>query len=380
MACFGRTAQPRVGQGTARTLPHALSGTVLTMLMLLAAASVRAQPAPTPPRAQRDPRQAPAEIAAAAETSKGTRATSAPAAPEGHALEHIVTVVKGATCLDRARLIDRVARWLQRTTVEAPLRVVVRGDSELPTRVFFSVVREPGDSAERRLDNAPSDCDQLHSAVALSIALAIEATLGHSLTASGEIPDTPIPTPGWQRPQPARRVHLELAVLGGASVGVLTAPAVAGAPRLSVSPWSWLEIAFVGLGTHVTGERVTQVIGSFKETVLAGGLDACFGGETVQAVGFFMCVGGRAGTFRSEGDGFNSKDHTRSSAYWALSGSGQGRFWISSGIGIATSVEALYSLVPRDLSVLGTDGSPDFVRHVSSLGLNVTVGPVFRFF
>jgi hypothetical protein len=381
MACFGRTAQRRVGQGTARTRRRCLSYGVL---MLLAAAAFQgtravAQTVPTVPSPAVAKSATAAESQPQAETSPAGAARAKPA-PEGHALQNIVTVVPGATCLDRERLIDRVARWLQRTTIEAPLRVVVRGDAELPTRVFFSVVREPGDSAERRLDNAPSDCDQMHSAVALSIALAIEATLQHPLTAAGEIPPAPAKAPGWQRPPPQRHPHLELALLGGASVGVLTAPAIAGSSRLSISPLSWLEIAIAGLVTHVAGETIAQIPGSFAETVVAGGLDACFGGETVQQVGFFMCVGARAGSFRSAGDGFNTRNRTLTSAWWALAGSGQGRFWVSGAFGIATSVEALYSLVPRDLSVLGTEGAPDHLRHVPRLGIAVTLGPVFRFF
>jgi hypothetical protein len=279
-------------------------------------------------------------------------------------------------------LIERIARWLQRTSIEARLRVVVRGDSELPTRVFFSVVREPGDSAERRLDNAPSDCDQLHSAVALSIALAIEATLQRPLAAANQIPTEPVKAPGWQRAPPSRQPHLEFTVLGGASIGVLTSPALGGSSRLSISPLPWLEIAIAGLATHISGETVSMVSpGTFDETVIAGGVDACFGGETVQGLGFFMCVGGRGGTFRSAGDGFNSQSLTRTSGWWALAGSGQAKFWLSGGVGIATSVEALYSLVPRDLSVLGSDGaSKDYIKHLSRLGLSVTIGPVFRFF
>jgi hypothetical protein len=381
MACFGRTAQPRVGQGTAHTQRRVLRH---GLLMLLVAAAVQA-PRAAAQDAPKAPSPAAAEIATPAESTRApeTREVAglaAQPAPQGHSLQNIVTLAPGATCLDRDRLIDRVARWLQRTTIEAPLRVVVRGDSELPTRVFFSVVREPGDSAERRLDNAPSDCDQMHSAVALSIALAIEATLQHPLTAAGDIPDDAVKAPGWQRPPPPRRPHLELAVLGGASIGVLTAPALGGSSRLAISPLSWLEIAITGLATHVPGESVAPIVGSFTQTVVAGGLDACFGGETVQGVGFFMCVGGRAGTFRSAGMGFNTRNRAQTEGWWALAGSGQGRFWVSGVVGIATSVEALYSLVPRDLSVLGVDGAPDYVRHVPRLGLSVTVGPVFRFF
>lgn len=378
MACFGRTAQATVGQGTATTRRRALDRQLLIVLLTaavpLAAAAQSAPRAPTP---------APVEIPTPAKSPPPREtpqaASSAAPVPESHPLQKIVSLQSGATCLDRDRLIERVARWLQRTAIEAPLRVVVRGDPDNPTRVFFSVVREPGDSAERRLDNAPSDCDQLHSAVALSIALAIEATLQHPVP-TGEIPPDQAKTPSWQRPPPARRAHLEFALLGGASIGVLTAPAIAGSPRLSISPLSWLEFAIVGLATHVSGETVEQIAGSFSETVLSGGIDACFGGETVQAVGFFMCVGGRAGTFRTVGKGFNMRDHTQTEAWWAIAGSGQGRFWLSSAVAIGTSVEALYSLVPRDLSVLGIDGAPDYVRHVPRLGLSVTIGPVFRFF
>jgi hypothetical protein len=292
-------------------------------------------------------------------------------------LKDIVTIESGATCLEEVRLVDRIARWLQRTTVEAPLRVHVRGDRELPTRVFFAVVREPGDAAERRLDNAPSDCDQLHSAVALSIALAIEATL-QAAGEGGAVSADPQPTPGWRRKSPGRPMHLDLAVLGGASVGVLTGASLAGTPRIALSPLPWLEIAVVGLATHLGGETVEQVRGSFSSTVLAGGLDACIGAETAQGVGFFMCVGGRAGAFRSSGD--FEVDRQSASIWGALAASGQGRFWLSGGFGLGTSVEALYTLTPRNLTVRGRNGAPARMREVQNFGLSVTIGPVFRFF
>lgn len=381
MACFGRTAQPGVGQGTTSFNLGALGA---ALLVLFLAANVTAQTAPagstpagaeiaTPPESKPPTETAPASAATAA---------NAPAArAAGHALENIVTVTPGATCLDRERLIDRVARWLQRTRIEAPLRVVVRGDNDLATRVFFSVVRTPGDSAERRLDNAPSDCDQMHSAVALSIALAIEATLEHPLTAAGDIPAPAAKPPAWQRPAPAPRVHLELAMLAGASVGAVTNPALAAGPRLSISPASWLEITIVGFATHLAGDTFGQVAGSFDETIIAGGLDACFGGETSQGVGFFMCAGARGGAFRVAGMDFNSGSRSSTSQWWALAGSGQGRFWLTEAFGFGTGVEALYTLAARDLKVAGVDASsPSRIRHVSQVGLSVTLGPVFRFF
>ena len=353
--------------GLGRAAPQTI---VLAIVLVASSAVGQAVPGPRPETAT-----AP-ESRTAAESAQPSEAT---AVPPGRELSDLVTVEPGATCLDRDRLIDRVARWLQRSVIDAPLRVHVRGDPQLATRVFFSVVREPGDAAERRLDNVPSDCDQLHSAVALSIALAIEATLQNPESAAGDVPDEPSKRPGWKRKATSRPAHLDLALLGGATVGVLTGASFAGAPRLAVSPWPWLEVALAGLATHLTGETVQDVTGTFASTLLAGGLDLCFGGETTQAVAFFMCVGGRAGSFRTKGDGFNMQNFERSDWWAALAVSGQGRFWFSGPVGIGTSVEALYSLRPRDLVVMGVD-APDSKREVPNLGLTVTIGPVFRFF
>jgi hypothetical protein len=372
MACFGRTAQPKVGQArtNARRLA-VLSGVVLWSCWT--------------PRLEAQTRsESPAGTESASVAERSPHATSAaPDAPKSIALDEIVSVDPGATCLDRARLIDRVARWLQRTEVDVPLGVQVRGDADLATRVFFLVKTEPGDSAERRLDNAPSDCDQLHSAVALSIALAIEATLQRPPGSKG-LPDVPDKPPGWQRKPAAHPMHLELALMAGASVGVLTGASFAGTPRLGFSPLEWLELSIVGLATHLSGETIAQVGGgSFESTLLAGGLDACIGGETTQGVSFFMCAGGRFGSFRGAGSGFNAGNVTSFKPWWALAGSGQARFWISSAIAVGTSVEALYALAQRDIVVRPArpeDDSPEVRRPVSSLGLSVTIGPVFRFF
>jgi hypothetical protein len=375
MACFGRTAQPRVGQAIAGD--GRLAALALSLATILAASTVDAQKLPQKSPARPETATA-AESTTPAESSPARRVKPPPGVAPGPALRDLVTVEPGATCLERERLIDRVVRWLQRTHVEAALRVHVRGDSELATRVFFAVVRDPGDAAERRLDNAPSDCDQLHSAVALSIALAIEATLQHP-GAGGEIPDEPSPAAGWKRKAPSRPMHLDLAVLGGATVGVLTGASLAGSPRLALSPWPWFEIAVAGLATHLSGETVEGVPGTFESTLLAGGLDACFGGETTQGAAFFMCIGGRAGSFRTRGHDFNMGNDKVTDWWAALALSGQGRFWLSGPFGVGTSVEALYALRQRRLVVRGFRAE-DRGREVPDLGLTVTIGPVFRFF
>jgi hypothetical protein len=293
------------------------------------------------------------------------------------AVEDIVEVDPGATCLERDRLAQRVARWLDRAAIDIALRVQVRGDPSVGTRVFFSVLTVPGSSAERRLDNVPSDCDQQHSAVALSIALAIEATLQQELAAAAGAVAVTLPKSRARPPQP---MHLEISLLAGANIGVLTDTAVTVSPRLTLTALPWLQLALATLGTHLTDQRVETLTGRFDATVLAVGLDGCVGGEATQALGFYLCIGGRGGQFRSSGRDFGSASVRFSSLWWALAGSAQATFWLSSAVALGASVESLYAPTPRSITVRGTGSLPTRRRPVPSVALSVTVGPVFRLF
>jgi hypothetical protein len=374
MACFGRTATPRVGQADAPARVLGAAGGLV--VLLLACSKLCAQPAGSdsqvPPASANGSPGAPG----AGQESTPVPGDTGPAALAGNsspvslnAVEDIVEVDPGATCLERGRLVQRVARWLDRAAVEIPLRVQVRGDPRVATRVFFSVRTDPGSPAERRLDNVPSDCDQLHSAVALSVALAIEATLQQGVAS----------TPPKRRAEPSQPMHLELALLGGASIGVLTDTSLTGSPRLTLTPLPWLQLAVATLGTYVNGQSVEPLDGRFDLTLLAIGLDGCVGGEATPALGFFMCVGGRGGPFRSEGRGFPMRiKSTR--GWWALTGSAQVRFWLSSVLALGASMEALYAPMLRRITVNGPDGLPIFQHTVSNVALSITVGPVFRLF
>lgn len=330
-------------------------------------------PVPGPPAVA-----APAEAGVVAPPPAAEESASevAGAKTELRAVEDIVTVEPGATCLEHARLVQRVGRWLQRTEVEAPLRVHVRGDASVASRVFFSVSSSPGESAERRLDNVPSDCDQQHSAVALSIALAIEATLQQ-----GELAKAPPPlAPKSADEEPAAPMHLELALLGGTGVNVLTDASWAVTPRLSFSPWPWFQIAVAGLGAFLEDQPIDDgVSGTYSTALWALGLDLCVGGETTQRLGFYMCAGARGGPFQSQGSGIGT-DLQSSEFWWGLTGSGQARFWFSTFFALGGSVEAVYALRPRSLTVRDEEDNLVSEESVPPLGLTVTAGPVFRFF
>jgi hypothetical protein len=308
-------------------------------------------------------------------------ASPAPTSAQGQ----ILTLEPGATCLERERLIQRVARWRERASVDADIRVHVRGDPREPTRVFFSVLRDATEPTERVLDNAPADCDQLHSAVALSIALAIDAILSGDHTALVPMAapkPTPQPLAAHVSPRrgPDRSMSLELDLLAGASVGVVTDTALAALPRLQFAPLPWLAFAIAGIATRDQHASIVGSGGEFSVVLLGGGIDACLGGETVEKLSFFMCAGGRAGAFTTQGTGF-SHDLHETSAWWALSASGQARVFLEPWLAIGIGVETLIALADRDLVLTPPSPSlPTLTRSVSRIGLSVAVGPVFRFF
>jgi hypothetical protein len=307
-----------------------------------------------------------------------------PATARVPSLADLVGVDAGATCLDRDTLIERIERWRQHTSADPSIRVQVRGDPELATRVFFSVVRVGTPPTERVLNNAPLDCDQLHSAVALSIALAIDAILSADratfVAPMAIVPKTappPAAKPPLRRPAGGPNRYLEVGLMGGASVGVVTNLAAAALPRLQFAPVPWFAVALTGLATQDGHATIAGADGQFSATVLALGLDACAGGETLERLSFFMCAGARAGQFTTQGTGYDP-GYRRSTPWWAIAGSGQARAWIVPSVGIGIGVEALFALAPRDLVVEGS--SPLLTRATSRVGINIAAGPVFRFF
>ena len=297
-------------------------------------------------------------------------------------LDGQLTLDSGATCLERKRLVSRVIRWRESEDVDASLKVQVWGDPKIATRVFFSVAREGIDPAERTLANAPSDCDELHSAVALSIALAIDSLFA----APGEMPLTAAIEALEETQQakhdasrPRHKPFWEAGLLVGATLMVVPTVAMAALPRVHYALLPWLAFAAEGILTRA--ERLTFGAGpvSYDAMVFGGGLDACVGGETAERMSFYVCVGGRGGGFLTQGYGTGGTASTAvTRQWWALTGSAQARAWILPSFGIGIGIEGLFALLERELSLV-----TELDRHTQSLqsfGLAVSGGPVFRFF
>jgi hypothetical protein len=297
-------------------------------------------------------------------------------------LDGQLTLDSGATCLERKRLISRIIRWRETEDVDATLKVQVWGDPKIATRVFFSVAREGVNPAERTLANAPSDCDELHSAVALSIALAID-----SLFAARNQAPLMAALVELEQQQQAKdeaagtsyRPFWEAGLLVGATLSIVPTVAMAALPRVHYAVLPWLAIAAEGVLTRA--ERLTFLAGpvTYDATVIGGGLDACFGGETAERMSFYVCVGGRGGGFLTQGYGTGGNASTTvTRPWWALSGSAQARAWILPSFGIGIGIEGMFALLDRTLSLKTDQG--DQTQSLQPFGLAVSGGPVFRFY
>jgi hypothetical protein len=322
--------------------------------------------------------------------------TPALAAPAERPLAELITVEVGATCLELDRLTLRIARWRERDTVDSRIRVEVHGDPSSATRVSFTVTAG-GASAQRTLADAPEDCDQFHSAVALAIALSIDATLMDpraqreaqlpvpEVAPAPKAQETRLPQlqravqPSASEPKLAQQKHLELAAFAGPSVRVLRGTTLAFAPRAMLSVLPWLSVSMFGYVTQATGLRVGTTPGTVDSTLALGGLELCAGGEAVDRFEVYGCAGMRLGALHHEGKGFmpNFRD---TNPWSAVGGALEVRTWIATTVAVGVSVEALVPLAKYEILVSGLRGSASQTSTFPGFGVNVALGPVFRFF
>lgn len=87
----------------------------------------------------------------------------------------LATIVDMTTlnpCFDRVSLTDAIEEWLERSTVDARLRIHVTTDNGIPA---FSIRLGDDPPLVRTFEDRPGDCEAERDAIALSIALAIDS-------------------------------------------------------------------------------------------------------------------------------------------------------------------------------------------------------------
>jgi hypothetical protein len=286
--------------------------------------------------------------------------------------------------MDRDMLIRRIARWLQRDEVDARIQVDVRGSADDPASVAFVIRVGDSHRAERAIHDAPADCDQFHSALALSIALAIDAALMDAERARAQ--QEPLPSDEQLLAQPEEAegpayFRFAFAALGHATSGLLTDVAPGLSARFEVGFVPWFDIRLGALGSSVSNQKVPGVRGAFAADLLAGRLDLCVS-HNLRQLRPMLCAGGMAGAFRTRGDDYSAGSFTQTEPWLAVAGGFELQAEIASWFSLAVAVDVVIPFNARRIVVLDPDGLPivDQDREVSPLGVLVGAGPVFRFF
>jgi len=218
-------------------------------------------------------------------------ACAAPARAQDRPLADAITVARGE-CLTEGPLLEHLRAWLERDRVDARLSVVIEeGDGG---GASFVVLSEGVGRAARRFETLPRDCADRRAAVALAVALAIDAAVLDDLV-----------PPRARAPAEASPTEAD----GGLTVGVeVVAEALVLIEVLPEVAAAWqigarvvfdhtFVIGFSGWLSSVSGAALQP---GRVDTQLSGGrVDACLRRDDVVIVR--GCLGVAAGAGRGRG-------------------------------------------------------------------------------
>lgn len=294
-------------------------------------------------------------------------------------LSEAVSVDAGASCLDAETLLSQLRVWLKRDRIDDRIAVVVRGDAHSSDVVGFVLERDGEQMAERRFDPAPPRCADLHAALGLAIALAIDASV---LADLGIEPAQPEPAPA---PAPvdadgatqAPRLRSSAALLAMGAVAVPASLSVGGALRFELGWVEWLDLRFGAMSLHAP--RTPVVTSSAALTLIAGRVDVCARKASTKVAGR-LCVGPTAGTMLVQGRGFEGENLSGVAPSVGFAVGGDLQFFVSPRVGLSLGLDAFVPVVGPVLTVLSEDRARVVAfQLLPPIGGILGFGPFFRF-
>lgn len=283
-----------------------------------------------------------------------------------------IAVEPGATCLDGLALVEHVRRWLGRDEVDKRIRVTVRGSDHSSTEATFLVDNGDGDPTYRLFTKGPKYCYDFHSAMGLSIAMAIDATyIEREVNYHMGEPDT----------DGIRRRAFSLLLLR--AMGVLTGPSWGGFLALEMGWFEWLDLKVGAIFTYLGDQQLSDESEAQFDTLLsAGRLDLC-GAQTVAgAVRFRTCLGGLLGAFRTRGYNDVPGNKTETKPWGAVAVSAEFSIKLLENFSIDAEADLVVPWWKRTIELQIKQG--DEITRLTSKRLKgvggfVGVGPVIRF-
>jgi hypothetical protein len=294
----------------------------------------------------------------------------------------------------RERLAAHLVMWLERDRIDAGLSVEVVGDPDDPHAATFVIARDAVRASPRALGRIPDDCQALHAAVALAVAVAVDASVWDAAlqatpptpappTSSGALTEAPSEPPALAPARPVeppasprdRTGPRALARLGGSlAVGLTDGAAYGGnvGTILRLRRPIDLELAGTALvGPHgaLAGGRVRAVLGH---------VDARVCGRLEPRIAVLRaCVATGVGAVQVSGRTY-AEARTTTVPWVALGPSFDVAIPRSGRVAFAAMLELWVPVLRTNMVALGEGGAPVAAKGLPPLGAVLSVGPIVR--
>lgn len=279
-------------------------------------------------------------------------------------------------CFDAATLAPHVAAWLKRSAMDRRIEVEVRGDPLSPAGLALEIRRDGQAVGTRSFPAFTVPCEDVRAAVAVSTALAIDATVLESLGVNvpSSAPSEPAHrAPARSEPQPAR---LAVATEGVALLGVLPTVAAAYAPSASFTIVPAVALRVSALVTAPSSFAFDG--GNVDVSVVAGRLDGC-AVVPAGALRLRFCAGLAAGELRAVGTRFTVSTSPAPVPWVAGLGRFDLRIPVTGRLGLVLASDFAVRFAQTSIDVTSLKGTVRDSRPLSVLGAMLGAGSEILF-
>jgi len=260
-------------------------------------------------------------------------------------------------CFDRESLAEEVAGWLERSTIDSRVSVRVSGVED---DLSFTIAIDGEPPLVHRFADLPADCSAQRSAVALSIALAIDAV-----------------APATNTGRPTERWTLS-------ANGVVTTPfpehlAVGGDVTLGLELARWLRTDIAVLALFARDQSVrSDVAARFDVRLTAVRADACYLPGRSKVVTLGLCAGPWLGALTSVGQD-TAGAQTQTNLFWAVEAALDADFALTRVVAVHARASLAVSGRGARVQVTETQSQTSASRDLPQAFGAFELGPSFSF-
>jgi hypothetical protein len=288
--------------------------------------------------------------------------------PPSHQLANALSLALKSPCFDRDSLAEEIERWLGRSRVDARVQRIRVRASQGTLSFSIDLIGQP--PVARNFDDLPRDCGAQRRAIALSIALAVDAV-------EADLPAwRPPPTAGGSRPPPAR---WRLALQGMATTALPEKLGWGGLMSIERRVVSGVAVR-LGMGAAFAGDqRLGEARAPRIEALLmAARAEGCGGLPLAERLEVALCAGFWGGVFSARAPDLVEPGRAMQ-GWWAAAVSPELRLALTPRWGMALGADLAVPLRGGVLQVLDMQGEVALSRPLPRVVGALRLGPVLSF-